>query len=57
MQELVKNLILQNAKAIVAFVAAVVVQVFGVNLPEEVQVAIAGLLVAVAVWLVPNKGK
>lgn len=55
MKDLVKNLILGNAKAIVAFVAAIVVQVFGVNLPEEVQVAVAGLLVALVVWLVPNK--
>ena len=55
MKDLVKTFILANAKAIVAFIAAVVVQVFGVSLPEEVQVAVAALLVALIVWLVPNK--
>jgi len=55
MKDLVKTLVLGNAKAIVAFIAAVVVQLFGVSLPEEVQVSVAALLVAVTVWLVPNK--
>lgn len=55
MKDLVKTFILANAKAIVAFIAAVLVQVFGVDLPEEVQVSVAALLVAVVVWLVPNK--
>lgn len=54
MKDLVKNLVLQNAKAIVAFVSALLVQLFGVNLPEEVQLAVTSLLVAVIVWLVPN---
>lgn len=56
MKDLLKTFVLTNAKAIVAFVAAVVVQVFGVSLPEEVQVSIAALVVALVVWLVPNKG-
>jgi uncharacterized membrane protein len=54
MKDLVKNLVLQNAKAIVAFLSALLVQLFGVNLPEEVQLAVTSLLVAVIVWLVPN---
>ena len=54
MKDLVKNLVLQNAKAIVAFVSALLVQLFGVNLPEEVQLAVTSLLVAVIVWLMPN---
>ena len=54
MKDLVKNLVLQNAKAIVAFVSALLVQLFGVNLPEEVQLAVTSLLIAVIVWLVPN---
>ena len=54
MKDLVKTLVLQNAKAIVAFVSALLVQLFGVNLPEEVQLAVTSLLVAVIVWLVPN---
>lgn len=54
MKDLVKTLVLGNAKAIVAFVSALLVQLFGVNLPEEVQLAVTSLLVAVIVWLVPN---
>lgn len=55
MKELLKNLVLQNAKAIVAFIAVVVVQLFGVDIPQEVQLAVSGVLVALIVWLVPNK--
>jgi threonine/homoserine/homoserine lactone efflux protein len=57
MKDLIKSLVLQNAKAIVAFVSALVFQLVGTALPEEVQVAIVGLLVALIVWLVPNETK
>ena len=50
-----KDLILANAKAIVAFVATVLVSVFGLDVPIDVQLAVTALLVAVVTWLVPNK--
>jgi hypothetical protein len=50
-----KDLLLANAKAIVAFVAAVCVAVFGFDVPLDVQVAVTSLLVAFVTWLVPNK--
>lgn len=55
MKELLVNLVLGNAKAIVAFLSAVVFQFAGADLPEDVQLALTSLLVAVVVWLVPNK--
>lgn len=54
MKDLVKTLVLQNAKAIVAFVSALLLQFVGAELPAEVQLALTSLLVAVVVWLVPN---
>jgi len=54
MKDLVKTLVLGNAKAIVAFLSAVLFQFAGTNLPDEVQLALTSLLVAVVVWLVPN---
>ena len=50
-----KDLILANAKAIVAFVSALVVAVFGFEVPVDVQLAITSLVVAVLVWATPNK--
>ena len=50
-----KNLLLANAKAIVAFVAALLTAVFGFDVPVDVQLAVTSLLVAITVWLVPNK--
>lgn len=47
----VLSLVRQNAKAIVA-AAATVAATWGLDLSPEVQTA----LVAIVVWLVPNKG-
>ena len=44
-----------NAKAIVAFLSAILFQIFSFQLPDDVQVATAALLVSLVVWLVPNK--
>lgn len=55
MLELLKSLILGNAKALVALLSAILVQSFGVAIPDEVQVSVSALIIALVVWLVPNK--
>jgi hypothetical protein len=50
-----KDLILANAKAIVAFIATLLTAVFGFDVPVDVQLAVTSLLVALVIWLVPNK--
>lgn len=50
----VLQVLAQNAKAIVALIATVVALV-GVDVPIDVQEAVVAFLVALAVWLVPNK--
>ena len=49
------HLVKANAKAIVAFISALVVAVFGFEVPLDVQLAVGALLVALVTWLVPNK--
>ena len=49
-----KDLILANAKAIVAFVSALVVAVFGFEVPVDVQLAVGALLIALVTWYTPN---
>lgn len=49
------NLIKTNAKAIVAFVATALVTTVGLDVPVDVQVAVAGVVVAIVTWLVPNR--
>ena len=50
------SLIKVNAKAIVAFIATFLVATVGLEVPADVQVALASLVVALIAWLVPNTG-
>lgn len=49
------DLVKKNAKAIIAFVATFLAAKFGLNVPVDVQLALASLLVALLTWLVPNR--
>lgn len=49
------DLVRVNAKAIVAALASVVLAVFGFDIPVDVQLAVATILVFFLTWLVPNK--
>ena len=49
------NLVKENAKAIVAFIATFLAGHFGLDIPADVQLAVASLIVAVLTWLFPNK--
>lgn len=51
------DLVKRNAKAIVAFVATFLAGHFGLDVPIDVQLAVASLVVAVLTWLFPNKEK
>lgn len=52
-----KDLILQNAKALVALVCTILYSQLGLDVPLDVQTAVTALFVALAVWLCPNKTK
>lgn len=64
MLEVVKNFVLVNAKAVAGLLVGALVTFLasqGVDLDNDTQVALAtavsGVLTALVVWLVPNKGK
>lgn len=58
MVDYVKSFVLQNAKAIAAFIVSSIVAVLvkaNVGVPSDVQIALQGLIIALVVWLTSNK--
>lgn len=59
MFNLAKDFLGRNAKAVAAYVASVVVavslDVFGVKVPADVEIAVSALVVSLVVWFTRNR--